>query len=412
MTDDNSPSVSSPVLGPAPGAGLALSVVCFDWPWPADYGGVIDVAGKVEALLSDGVDVDLHVVSYPRAVEAEPPARPPGRLRVFRYARRGRRALLSRRPFIVASRAVAPLLPNLASGPPVILFEGTHCAGYLGHPRLDHQAQWLRLHNREADYYGGLYAGATSWRQRWYFGREARLLRGYERRAIRMADLTLPITRRDAGYVAEEAGERVLVQTPYTLADRDATARSEPEADAQPAYALFHAGFHVADNVRVALGLAERFASLGLPLVLAGRTPPPVLAEAVADLAGVTLVADPDRREMQRLLAGAQVVVLRSAERAGFKLKLLESLRTARLVLADEAVCYGAPGLTDAARAAGLLRTVEQADRWDEAIRAAFAKTGPAIPPGRRAELLRPYRASTLARTLIEKLRAATFKTN
>ena len=96
---------------------LALQIVSFDWPWPPTYGGVIDVFYRVDSLLSSGVAVDLHVVAGP-----EPEAGLPDRwdtplLRVFAYGRRGWASAIGRRPYVVASRAVAMEMTVLGFDP-------------------------------------------------------------------------------------------------------------------------------------------------------------------------------------------------------------------------------------------------------------------------------------------------------
>ena len=43
-----------------------LHIVAFDVPYPADYGGVIDIYHKVEALHQQGIEVVLHMYQYGR----------------------------------------------------------------------------------------------------------------------------------------------------------------------------------------------------------------------------------------------------------------------------------------------------------------------------------------------------------
>ena len=48
-----------------------LHIISFDVPWPADYGGVIDVFYKVKALHDIGVKVHLHCFTYGRQSQDE-----------------------------------------------------------------------------------------------------------------------------------------------------------------------------------------------------------------------------------------------------------------------------------------------------------------------------------------------------
>ena len=79
-----------------------LHIVSFDIPFPADYGGVVDVYHKVKALKKIGISVHLHCFEYGRQ-------KSPELLEVcakVSYYKRNRSllALLSATPFIVKSR--------------------------------------------------------------------------------------------------------------------------------------------------------------------------------------------------------------------------------------------------------------------------------------------------------------------
>mgnify|MGYP001008265998 FL=1 len=48
-----------------------LHIVSFDVPYPADYGGVIDVYYKIKALADRGVSIILHCYQYGRPEQQE-----------------------------------------------------------------------------------------------------------------------------------------------------------------------------------------------------------------------------------------------------------------------------------------------------------------------------------------------------
>ena len=51
-----------------------LHIVSFDVPYPANYGGVIDVFYKIRELHRSGIRLHLHIIEYPvrdRAPELE-----------------------------------------------------------------------------------------------------------------------------------------------------------------------------------------------------------------------------------------------------------------------------------------------------------------------------------------------------
>ena len=47
-----------------------LHVVAFDVPYPANYGGVIDVFYRIKALVEAGIKVHLHCFQYGRPAAA------------------------------------------------------------------------------------------------------------------------------------------------------------------------------------------------------------------------------------------------------------------------------------------------------------------------------------------------------
>ena len=128
-----------------------LHVVCFDNPYPPNYGGVIDVFYKLKALQQKGINITLHVFEY-------------GRMRnnildsickhVYYYPRRTFvNPFIGTIPYIVSTRNHTQLLQNLQVNQYPILFEGLHSCFYLNHPLLQNRKKMVRMHNIEHDYY-------------------------------------------------------------------------------------------------------------------------------------------------------------------------------------------------------------------------------------------------------------------
>ena len=91
-----------------------LHIVSFDVPWPADYGGVIDVFYKVKALAEIGVRIHLHCFEYGRA---EAPELAEICESVHYYKRdTGKHQLLSSLPYVVHANARTRL--TVKSSPP------------------------------------------------------------------------------------------------------------------------------------------------------------------------------------------------------------------------------------------------------------------------------------------------------
>jgi len=111
-----------------------IHIVSFDVPYPADYGGVIDIYFTCRALTRLGAEVVLHCFQYGRPARRE--------LldiasEVHYYDRPRGKGILSRHmPYITGSRAHPDLLARLQQDQAPILFEGLHTTAFLGHPLL------------------------------------------------------------------------------------------------------------------------------------------------------------------------------------------------------------------------------------------------------------------------------------
>ena len=380
---------------------LTIQVVSFDWPWPANYGGVVDVYYRIQTLLELGVGVDLIVVSQHAQPGPIPRSWAEKRFKLFSYPRRGWRSLLSPKPYIVSSRAIAPLLPKLASGPPIILFEGIHTTAFLGHPRLAKHEQWVRVHNREAAYYQELSETTDSSLSRLYYKEEARRLRSYEPRVLAEADLLLLASQRDAAYCETLAPGRVMVH-------RSSTSLSEVNIKkGRGEYVLFHAGLHVDDNAISALELAKRMSQRpDITCIIAGKDPSDQLKASLETIENVQLIANPSMKEMHGLISNAQVILLYANHQAGFKVKLLESLARGRWVLANTKMVHGAPGL----RAGTSIE--DDPIKWISKVDELWSLPFLDINESERVNLLKGYLRGDLGRVLVDKLKEVTFNRN
>ena len=128
-----------------------IHVVSLQVPFPADYGGVIDIYYKLKALKDAGYETWLHTFQYERGQSDELSKVAE---RVFYYPRQ--RSLMrqfSTDPYIVSSRRSSRLLKDLLADDSPILFEGIHCCGLLADKRLKDRIKLVRMHNIEQEYY-------------------------------------------------------------------------------------------------------------------------------------------------------------------------------------------------------------------------------------------------------------------
>lgn len=300
----------------------------FNVPWPADYGGVIDVYYRIKALAALGVKIHLHCYTYGRkpAKELEPLCES-----VHYYKRETYPwHLLVRRPYIVSSRCSKELLRNLKKDSYPILLEGLHNGFVM--EQLTDRTVMMRAHNIEHEYYGRLAKSASNALRRLYLNMDARKLRRYEP-VMKKASAVLAITDNDAHHF-EELGCRNVLTIP-AFHPQDEVSIQEGRGD----YALYQGDLSVPDNIEAALFLMrEVFNHSEHRLIIAGRNPQPQVLKEKQNHANVTLESDVSSERMEQLIREAQVNIMVTRQETGVKLKLLHALYLGRHCLVNSSM--------------------------------------------------------------------------
>lgn len=308
-----------------------LHVISFDVPYPANYGGVIDVFYRVKALSGAGVKVHLHCFEYGRG-EAEVLAR----CHEVKYYKRDTSfwKQFSRDPYVVASRRSEALAQDLLKDDYPILCEGLHTTAILSDPRFRNRRVFVRAHNVEHDYYRLLAESELPLWRRWYYRVEARKLKRYEP-VLKNASGIFAITQADTDYFNRHYGHAVLVPG-FSAVSRVCSETGRGD------YVLYHGNLSVAENRKAATWLVEHvFSALDVPCVVAGLNPPDNLKKLCERYAHVSLKANPGDAEMIDLIRNAQVNVLVTDQPTGLKLKLLNALYNGRFCLVNDDMVHG-----------------------------------------------------------------------
>ncbi len=303
-----------------------IDIVSLGVPFPPNYGGAIDVYYRILALQQSGIRVHLHCFVY----DDKQPSEEIERIceQVTYYKRdTGIRTLMSKLPYVVASRMPQMLLSNLASGNGPVLFDGLHTCGFIGRKELKHRATFVRMHNIEWEYYMFLYQTSTSWWRKLHFRRESTKLRRFERKVVHAADMILAISVGDQRYFANRH-DNVHILRPFHPYDEVKVLPGEGD------YILLHGDLSVEDNLAVVEQLAAICIELGFRYKVAGRAPGEEGIARLQKLKNVELHLNVSSEEMLKLMQNAQVQIIDSFITSGFKLKLLSALFTARHVIA------------------------------------------------------------------------------
>ena len=315
-----------------------LHIVSFTIPFPANYGGVIDVYYKLAALNSIGIKVHLHCFQYDRqkAPELE-------RLceSVHYYPRKtGITEQFSLTPFIVKGRRADELLRNLLLNDYPVLFEGLHSCYYLSHPLLKGRKLIYRESNIEHQYYYHLFKAEKRIVPKLFFLFESLRLFVFQG-SLKHASCMLAVSEEDTKYLRIKfPGHNVVYLPSFHGNDRISSMTGMGK------YAFYHGNLSVAENLQaVEFLIREVFSDLNIPLVIAGLNPPEHL-KSLARKHSVEIHENVSAEAMDELLRNAHVNILVTFQSTGLKLKLLNTLFKGRFVLVNPAMLAGT-GLND-----------------------------------------------------------------
>ena len=298
-------------------------------PYPADYGGVIDIFYKIKTLHGLGIKIRLHCFEYGRGKQFELEEYC---AEVNYYHRNeGHKGFSHKLPYIVCSRSSDELLENLLKDDLPILIEGIHCTQLLNDGRFKNRKIILRLHNVEHEYYQQLYHHEKSILKKIYFFNESRLLKKYEE-SISDKAMILAMAGQDADKYSKEFRIKNISYLPVFHPADVAGCMAGTGC-----YCLYHGNLSVAENETAAIWLLQKvFVNLDMPFVIAGKNPSEKL-QRVAHLHHHTcLVANPGEQEMKDMICKAQINIIPSFNRTGVKLKLLNAVFNGRHCIANE----------------------------------------------------------------------------
>ena len=303
-----------------------LHIIAFDVPFPADYGGVIDIFYKIKTLHSQGIKIILHCFEYGRAEAAQLENYCE---KVYYYKRKMKKKyLLNSLPFVVVSRSSERLMETLLQDNFPILFEGLHCCFYLNDIRLKGRNRIVRTHNIEHDYYKNLAKVEDSLFRKIYFNMEANKLKRFEK-SLKHATHIAAISPADA-YQLAESYSNVEHVTAFHPNDKVKI------KDGLGKFCLYHGNLEVGENNEAALFLVnEVFAKMDIPLIIAGRKPTAELVSAIKKHKHIELKANISTKEIDELIADAQINILPTFQATGIKLKLLAALFNGRHCLVN-----------------------------------------------------------------------------
>ena len=126
--------------------------------------------------------------------------------KVYYYTRKKAvsKLMMSKLPFVVASRNNPALLENLSKDDAPILFDGIQTCFFMGHPDLKDRVKLFRANNIEHTYYRGLARWEKKPVKRAYFIWEAKKLKKFEKQLVH-ANAILSVAKMDMEHFGQYA---------------------------------------------------------------------------------------------------------------------------------------------------------------------------------------------------------------
>ncbi len=313
-----------------------IHIISFNIPYPANYGGVIDVFFLLKTLNERGIKIHLHCFEYGRA---HPEILDQLCYKVNYYPRKtGLRSAFSKLPYIVKSRQSETLIRNLLKDEYPIVFEGIHNCLTCLDKRLSKRFIAFRPANIEHEYYRNLTHAESNVFKKFYFYTEAKKLHAFEKK-LKNINLILGISEADTEYFKSKFPKTQVEYIPAFHA-----AMSLRSLSGLGAYALYHGNLEVAENEEAALFLLKDvFSKINYPLIISGHKPSSKLKRLCRDTEFVQLIENPDDASLFRLIQNAQINVLPSFQASGFKLKLIHTLFNGRHLVTNKKMLNGTP---------------------------------------------------------------------
>lgn len=326
-----------------------LHIISFDIPYPANYGGVIDVFYKIKALSELNIKIILHCFEYGDRLPNEILLKYCEK--VFYYPRKitplSTLLFFDPKPFIVTTRIHKALKKNLLQDNFPILCEGLHTCGLIPKLAKTHQKRifLLRMHNVEWKYYQDLANLEKHFFKKIFFRIESYKLRIWEKNIIYFFKTIFCISEIDKKYFNDKFPNMTTqFLPPFHAGTEGGVVANFSFKDFENATTtiLFHGKLSVSDNEKAAIFLIENiFKYVKNPCIIAGMNPSDDLLALVQKYKHIKIIANPTENDMNILLKTCSIHLLWTFQNAGMKLKLLNALGNAPFVVANSLMVAG-----------------------------------------------------------------------
>lgn len=371
-----------------------LHIVSFDVPYPANYGGVIDIFYRIKALHSLGIQIILHCYTYGRLEQAELEKYC---LEVNYYKRKiNRNPFYGQRPYIVKTRQDSNLIKRLLTDDHPILFEGLHTTYFINHASLKNRLKIVRTHNIEHTYYMHLGKVENNILKRFFFQSETKKLKNYEK-ILHSADIVAAISPKDTKYFNSKYNNAFCLPPAHQNTKVNGNI-------GKGEFILYHGNLSVGENNVAALYLCQEiFSKVKYPCIIAGNNPSKELKAEIEKHHNIKLVSNTTTEHIHQLIKDAHINVLYTFQATGVKLKLLNALYSGRHCLVNPKMVEGT-NLKSVCKVS--LKTTSLIKNIEKYMKKEFT----AFERSEREKVLSEYDTEKSAALLVEKLKNKPFQ--
>ena len=305
---------------------MDIHIISFTIPYPANYGGVIDIFYKIKSLYEAGVKIHLHCFQYDRQQQPELEKYCTS---VHYYLRPIRKKdFFSALPFIVKTRSDSELLNNLNQDNYPILIEGLHSSFFINELLKKLRNIIIRTHNIEHEYYKELAKSERKITHKIFFYSESFKLKKYQQ--ILKSDIRIAAISPNEYLYFKKLNE----QTQYISAFHPyQTIQIKP---GKGNYILYHGNLSVNENILAAKYIMNNICpNIDFPFIISGLNPDKSIVKLAGKLRNVEIIPNPDDDKLSELIQDAHINLLITFQDTGIKLKLINALYNGRFCVTN-----------------------------------------------------------------------------
>jgi len=304
-----------------------VQIVSFDYPYPPNYGGVIDVYYKILALHRAGVEVILHAFEYKKPSDIQ--ALQPWCKKIYIYKRKkGLIYFFHYLPYTVLTRKNPELNRRLKENGSPVIFEVMNTTGALSDPEIRKMQTLYRHSNIEHRYYYQLARDEKNIFRKIFYYTEALKFFFYEKQ-LRFVKAIAAVNENDAEYYRKKFSCPVWYIPSFHPFCNIVSLTGKGK------YVLFHGNLSVNENIRSAEWIVQKLAPLlpEISFIIAGMRPPKNLIQTAKNFTNVQILCDVPDEKMNELIRHAHVHLLLTNNPEGLKLKWLYAFYSGRFMI-------------------------------------------------------------------------------